>query len=49
MKIEGRYWVFIIGFISSMVTSKWNKEVAKYMIDLLFWMGVGLLLLKLLD
>ncbi|HZJ98860.1 MAG TPA: hypothetical protein VFC79_02585 [Tissierellaceae bacterium] len=46
LKIEGRHWVFIIGFISSLIASKWSSEVAKYMIDLLFFMGLGLWVLR---
>lgn len=40
--IKGRYWIFIIGFISALVTSRWSPTVAIQMIELLFCIGLGI-------
>ena len=45
-KIKGRHSVFIIGFISSLVTSIWSPEVASQMLGLLFFMGAGIALFR---
>lgn len=39
--IKGRHWVFIIGFISAIITSIWSPEVSKDIIGLLFFIGIG--------
>lgn len=41
-EIKGRHWVFIIGFISSIIVSSWSPVIAIKIIDLLFWIGIGI-------
>lgn len=44
--IKGRHWVFIIGFICSVVMSKWSPHTAESLIILLLLIGVGMVICR---
>jgi hypothetical protein len=43
-KLSGRHWVFIIGIIAAVITSRWNNETASNIVELLFLIGIGIFL-----
>ena len=42
--LSGSHWVFIIGIISAIITSRWSEETAASIIVLLFFIGIGIFL-----
>lgn len=43
MEIQGRHWVFILGFITTALVALYNTEVAVKLVELLFCIGIGIM------